>query len=291
MQGVCPLGAQVRRTFGISRKPLSSTNTRWAPRRAAFFYPGPFVPLPPGDGDLVALDRPPLGLLATPAQRGQHLPDMRGVIAHAELLVNQFGHPRQRPKIGPVPGVQCPASQQLHQLTLLPGGQSRRAPRGGFGVQPSSPFPTVCLPPAKARTQGRPDPMGDDREGLARFQQLNSAPTALLQLLGRSKWSNESSLRRSLEFYALFMQDSIRARHRERARTVPPPQLRDVRAEGHPYASRTLACRSRCPCASLLSPRSSRTRRSRSALPMTDTELNVIAALAMMGLSSRPVHG
>ena len=33
------------------------------------------------------------------------------------------------------------------------------------------------------------------------------------------------------------------------------------------------------------------TRRSRSALPMTDTELNVIAALAMIGLSSRPIHG
>src|SRR5437867_13408350 len=32
-------------------------------------------------------------------------------------------------------------------------------------------------------------------------------------------------------------------------------------------------------------------RRSRSALPMTDTELNVIAALATIGLSRRPVHG
>ena len=31
------LGAQVRRPFGMSRNPLSSTNTRWAPRRAAFF--------------------------------------------------------------------------------------------------------------------------------------------------------------------------------------------------------------------------------------------------------------
>jgi hypothetical protein len=30
--GVSPRGVQVRRTLGISRKPLSSTNTRWAPR-------------------------------------------------------------------------------------------------------------------------------------------------------------------------------------------------------------------------------------------------------------------
>jgi hypothetical protein len=35
-----------------------------------------------------------------------HFPDMRGVIAHGELLVNQFGHLGQRPEIGPVPGVQ-----------------------------------------------------------------------------------------------------------------------------------------------------------------------------------------
>ena len=35
----------------------------------------------------------------------------------------------------------------------------------------------------------------------------------------------------------------------------------------------------------------SASRRSRSALAMTDTELNVIAALAMIGLSSKPNTG
>ena len=33
------------------------------------------------------------------------------------------------------------------------------------------------------------------------------------------------------------------------------------------------------------------TRRSRNAFPITDTELNVIAALAIVGLSSRPKNG
>src|SRR2546428_11310397 len=98
----------------MSRNPLSSTNTIWAPRRAAFFYPGPLFPLPPGDGRLVALDRAPLGLLATPAQRSQHLPHVRGGIAHTELLVNQLGHARQSPEVGPVPRVQGAAGQQLH---------------------------------------------------------------------------------------------------------------------------------------------------------------------------------
>src|SRR5262245_8235832 len=49
IHGVCPFGAQVRRTLGMSRNPLSSTNTRWAPRRAAFFYPPPFVAGPARD--------------------------------------------------------------------------------------------------------------------------------------------------------------------------------------------------------------------------------------------------
>src|SRR4029450_8010400 len=95
--GVCPWGAHVRRTFGISRNPLSSTNTRWAPRRTAFFYPRPRVLRPPTDGGLVALDGAALGLLAAPAQGGQDLPDMRGVIPHVELLLNQRGHARERP--------------------------------------------------------------------------------------------------------------------------------------------------------------------------------------------------
>src|SRR5213593_1425257 len=35
--GVWPRGAHVLRTLGISRNPDSSTKTRWAPSRAAFF--------------------------------------------------------------------------------------------------------------------------------------------------------------------------------------------------------------------------------------------------------------
>src|ERR1019366_5121577 len=35
--GVWPCGAQVLTTLGINRKPDSSTKTKWAPSRAAFF--------------------------------------------------------------------------------------------------------------------------------------------------------------------------------------------------------------------------------------------------------------
>lgn len=65
--GVQPMGAQVLRTLGMSKKPLSSTNTRCAPRRATFFYPRPFVPLPPRNGDIIPLECTTLWLLPTPA--------------------------------------------------------------------------------------------------------------------------------------------------------------------------------------------------------------------------------
>src|SRR5437899_11140951 len=152
MQGVWPLGAQVRRTLGMSRKPLSSTNTRWAPRRAAFFYPGPVVPLPPGDGGLVALNRAALGFLATPSQRGQHLPDVGGVVPHAELLHNQFGHAVCGPELGPVPSPKRALAQQRHESALLRLGQPRRPSRRGLALQRLRPLSLVRLPPATDRT-------------------------------------------------------------------------------------------------------------------------------------------
>jgi hypothetical protein len=49
--------------LGISRKPLSSRNTRWVPRRSAFFYMRPLRLCPAFDGGLVSLEGAPLGFL------------------------------------------------------------------------------------------------------------------------------------------------------------------------------------------------------------------------------------
>src|SRR4029453_18039684 len=108
-----------------SRNPLSSTNTRWAPRRAAFFYPRPSLELPPGDGGLVPLDGAALRLLTAPAERRQHLPHMRRVIAHPELLANHFGHPRQRPELRPVAGTERALAKHRHDSAFLCLGQTR----------------------------------------------------------------------------------------------------------------------------------------------------------------------
>jgi hypothetical protein len=172
------LGAHVRRTLGMSRNPLSSTKTRWAPRRAAFFYPWPLLALPPGDGGLVPLDGAALRLLTAPPERRQHLPDMRRVIAHPELLANHFSHPRQRPELRPVASTERALAKQRHESAFLRLGQPRRSSRRRLGLQRAGTLPLVGVPPAKHRTHGRPDLTGDGREGPARlrYQPLTRAP-------------------------------------------------------------------------------------------------------------------
>src|SRR4029453_13026887 len=119
MHGVWPFGAHVRRTLGMSRNPLSSTNTRWAPRRAAFFYPRPLLALPPGDGGLVPLDGAALRLLTAPAERRHHFPEMPRGRGPPELLANPFGRPRQRPELRPVASTERALAKQRHESAFL----------------------------------------------------------------------------------------------------------------------------------------------------------------------------
>ena len=95
--GVRPFGAQVRATLGMSRKPDSSRKTRWAPRGPAFFYMRTAGPFPSGDRGLVPLQRAAFGVLTTPSQLGQELPDMIGMVAYPGLLGDQLRHTFQGP--------------------------------------------------------------------------------------------------------------------------------------------------------------------------------------------------
>src|SRR6266852_9862201 len=67
--GVAPHSAHVRRSTGIIRKPVSSRQIRWAPRRASFFYPGPVLLDPLAYATIVALFGAWLGPLRTEATR------------------------------------------------------------------------------------------------------------------------------------------------------------------------------------------------------------------------------
>jgi hypothetical protein len=74
--GVVPLGAHVRRSTGIIRKPVSSTQIRWAPRRRSFFYPSPVLVDPLAHAAIVALLRARLWALRTEATGPKQSPDV-----------------------------------------------------------------------------------------------------------------------------------------------------------------------------------------------------------------------
>jgi len=80
-------------------KPLSSRNAMWAPSLRAFFDRGPLVPLPMGDGLLVALDCAAFRYLAAPAAGLKHAPEVTRMIMNAELLADQRRDPLQSPKL------------------------------------------------------------------------------------------------------------------------------------------------------------------------------------------------
>ena len=92
--------AHVLTRVGINRNPDSSTKTRWAPSRAAFFLPAePVFLLPALDGLLVALHRATLGFLVAPVQAVHQPPDMIPMIVDSELALDQHRNSCCRPLV------------------------------------------------------------------------------------------------------------------------------------------------------------------------------------------------
>ena len=81
-------------------KPDSSTKTRAAFMRAAFFYPRPLFLDPAADFALVPFHGAALGLLRAPTQRMQQATDMIDVVTDAKTILDQPDYARARPKVG-----------------------------------------------------------------------------------------------------------------------------------------------------------------------------------------------
>src|SRR5207302_1084755 len=75
-RGVVPHGAHVRRSTGSIKKPVSSRQIRWAPRRGSFFYRGPVHPNPLAHPLIIALLGPRLRPLRAEATRTEQSTDV-----------------------------------------------------------------------------------------------------------------------------------------------------------------------------------------------------------------------
>src|SRR3989442_12868669 len=146
--GVMPHGAHVRRSTGSIRKPVSSRQIRWAPRRASFFYPGPVSLDPLAHAAIVALLRARLGALRTEAARPQQSSDVIRMVDDLEAVANDVDDPPARPEARRgdrgLPG----RHDHARQLPPLRRRQLRRATRrrAGAKARPALP-PMRALPP------------------------------------------------------------------------------------------------------------------------------------------------
>src|ERR1044072_5057645 len=88
--GLWPRGAQVRRTNGLSIRPVSSRNRIVFPDLRAFFYTRPLITPPFLDHLLIPLAGLGLWFLATPSHRRQHVPHAAGAVIDAEVAADQI---------------------------------------------------------------------------------------------------------------------------------------------------------------------------------------------------------
>jgi len=172
--------------------PDSSTNTRVAFRRAAFFYPWPVLLDPGADARLIALDGTSGRLLGREAQAVQQAADMCRVIAHTKLALDQPTHPRAGPQVRGQPRGLRTLQEQASQTGEVASHQATRSTRGGpRRHRLCATLAGRCLPAPNAASIDT-DLTGyfNRREALA--QQAQGAQTPLFQFLRTSGWTHES---------------------------------------------------------------------------------------------------
>jgi hypothetical protein len=173
--GVAPHGAHVRRRTGIIRKPVSSRQIRWAPRRRSFFYLGPLLLDPLPHAAIVALLRARLGPLRTEATRPQQPPDVIRMVDDLELAPDEVDDPPAGPQARAVAGFFWPRHDQAHQLTALSGRQLRRSAGRGARAQTAAAAPTVRPLPSADGAPIHTQALGHDMHGDLTLEEFDCA--------------------------------------------------------------------------------------------------------------------
>src|SRR5439155_10183583 len=145
-----PHGAQVRRSTGIVKNPVSSRQIRWAPRCRSFFYPGPVVLNPLAHALIVALLGPRLRPLRTEATRTEQAADVIGMVDDLELLTNQIDDPPARPQACAIAGGFRPGDDHTRESPSLRRRELRRSTGGPAGAQAGPPLSSVHPLPSRS---------------------------------------------------------------------------------------------------------------------------------------------
>ena len=127
--GVLPLGAQVRRTEGVNETPDSSSKTRNAPLRRAFFLAGASARRSRWQRRRRHVRR--RGAPGAPAELPHEAPDVAGVIADPEEGLDHLGDAGKRPQLGRIAVRPAPAAALARALQV--GGREPRLASGPTG--------------------------------------------------------------------------------------------------------------------------------------------------------------
>jgi hypothetical protein len=188
--GVTPQGAQVRRSTGIIKKPVSSRQIRWAPRRRSFFYPGPVVTHPRAHPLIVALLGTRLRSLRAEATRAEQSPYVIGVVDDVKAAPDQIDEAAARPQAGAIAGGFRSGHHQARELAPLGRAQLRRSPGGRARAQAAAALASVRALPATDRASIDAETLRHDMNGGVTLKEFDRAQASPLELSRTPLWAH-----------------------------------------------------------------------------------------------------
>ena len=161
----------------------------------------------------VAFPGPPHRPLRAPPQADQKLPDMALVIAHAELLLDQVGHPRAGPQRGFIAQPLGTREQKFGELFPLLLAQAWLAARPSGFPQGRRALGPILLHPAGYGLTDHAELASNLRLVLASLPEPNGLKATFLQGIKIASYSGRVSHARldaaNPEKYRYIMRDSI----------------------------------------------------------------------------------
>src|SRR3989454_8175420 len=189
-RGVVPHGAHVRRSTGIIKKPVSSRQIRWAPRRRSFFYRGPVHPNPLAHPLIITLLGPRLWSLRAEATRTEQSTDVIRMVGDVEVVTDEVDNPSARPQIRAIPGRFRPGDHQARQVLLLLCRQLWRAPRCRARAQAGAALASMRPLPSADRAPIDTQAFGDDMNGKLALEQFDRTESSSLKLSRAPLWAH-----------------------------------------------------------------------------------------------------